>query len=56
MRCLINQFVVGDDKLVNVAKERQGDIRKERRKLEIIFDLVKYFKKKMEANMKRSKM
>ena len=55
MRCLTNQFVVGDNKLVNVATERKEDIRKEKRKLEIIFDSVKYFKKKMEANIEEIK-
>ncbi len=40
---------------MNVATERQEDIRKEKHKLEIIFDSVKYFKKKMEVNIEEIK-
>ena len=36
---------------MNVVKERGDEIAKEKRKLEMIFDSVKYFKKKMKANI-----
>jgi hypothetical protein len=51
LSCLKNQFVVGAEKLVNVVAERKAEITKENKKLELIYDSVNHFKKKMKANV-----
>ena len=49
--CLKNQFVVGNVKVSNVVEERRAEIAKGKKKLELIFDSVRHFKKKMKANV-----
>jgi len=51
LECLKNQFVVGTNKLANVVAERKVEIAKENKKLELIYDAVNHFKKKMKANV-----
>lgn len=51
LECLKNQFVVGTNKLSDIVKERKEEIAKEEKKLELIYDSVKHFKKKMKANV-----
>ncbi len=51
LECLKDQFVVGTNKLADVVAERKVEIAKENKKLELIYDSVKHFKKKMKANV-----
>ena len=51
LACLKNQLVVGTEKLANVVAERKAEIKKENKKLELIYDSVNHFKKKMKANV-----
>ena len=51
LECLKNQFVVGTNKLANVVAERKVEIAKENKKLELIYDAVNHFKKKMKVNV-----
>lgn len=49
-RCCKDQFVEGLLKLKDVCSDRMKERKKERRKMELIWDAVNYFKKKMETN------
>ena len=50
MQCTHNQFVEGRKKLKDVAAERGKEREKEQRKIELIWDAVHFFKKKMKKN------
>ena len=49
-QCTHNQFVEGQKKLKNVAVERNKEREKERRKMQLIWDAVAFFKGKMKLN------
>ena len=50
MQCTHNQFVEGRKKLKDIATERMKEREKEQRKIELIWDAVHFFKKKMKKN------
>ena len=49
--CLLDYFKVGRAKLDNVIHERKTEIAKERRRLELLYDAVRFYRKKMSATM-----
>ena len=49
-QCTYNQFVEGQKKLLNVAAERNKERDKEKRKMQLIWDAVAFFKGKMKLN------
>ena len=49
-KCCKDQFDAGRKKLKNIAKDRAKEREKEQRKMELIWDSVTFFKKKMQIN------
>ena len=54
--CLLDYFKVGRAKLENVVQERKTEIAKEKRRLELLYDAVKFYRTKMSATMAELKV
>ena len=50
-QCLIDQFTSGAAQMKDIVREREKDIAKEKRRVQLIYDSVTYFKTKKSSDM-----